>query len=501
MQALRRTHGFLGRATMARFQSTQPAAAATTYSKPSWLESLVFDLPDQNPLDEAFPGVPAPQGRTAYVGVGPEKVQQSKLANGVQIGSVDAGGPYASLRFHVKSGTRVETTPGTAFVLKNLAFKATQRRSEMKLYRDVELTGGAFGATSQREVLNYHSGALRDNIDSMVEGLAETIIQPRLAHWEITEMIPQLNQQIDAFNSDPQNVLLDQLHAAAFLYNAESGYSGLGHPLMPSPEQAANVTIEDIKEFMGHHFKAGNIAITGNNIDHSRLVDLSDMYFLSIPEGSSKKPASSKCSGGESVIRKDTGVADLAVCLEAPSLQSKDLHVAGVLQALLGEQSPRRFDRHTRVAELMRDSAKAKDIKSMQSFIFPYSDSGLIGLMAKAPADSTYSTVETMANLLKELASSTPTADEVNRAKKAYRLNYVNSLDSSGGPADVIGHHLLSWGSYQDPQPVLQAIDKITPEDVTRVASEILKTEPSMAAITSTSARVPRFDKFAGFFK
>eukprot|EP01138_Halocafeteria_seosinensis_P006801 gb/GECG01006954.1/.p1 GENE.gb/GECG01006954.1/~~gb/GECG01006954.1/.p1 ORF type:complete len:126 (+),score=5.89 gb/GECG01006954.1/:1-378(+) len=93
MQALRRTHGFLGRATMARFQSTQPAAAATTYSKPSWLESLVFDLPDQNPLDEAFPGVPAPQGRTAYVGVGPEKVQQSKLANGVQIGSVDAGGP------------------------------------------------------------------------------------------------------------------------------------------------------------------------------------------------------------------------------------------------------------------------------------------------------------------------------------------------------------------------------------------------------------------------
>lgn len=85
---------------------------------------MVFDLPDQNPLDEEFPkyvvheiwerfeehmgflcfrsntcSVPKAQGRTTHVGVGNEKAQCSKLANGVQIGSVDAGGPVSS-RLH-----------------------------------------------------------------------------------------------------------------------------------------------------------------------------------------------------------------------------------------------------------------------------------------------------------------------------------------------------------------------------------------------------------------
>ena len=371
----------------------------------------------------------------------------------------------------------------------------------MKLFRDVEKTGGCFGATSQRELLSYQTGALRDNVDSMMEGLAETIIQPRLASWEITEMIPQLNDQIEVFNSNPKNVLVDQLHAAAFLHNAEPRQTGgLGHPLMPTLNQAANVTVDDVKEFMGHHFRAGNIAITGSNIDHSRLVDLSDMYFLSIPEGSNKHTPT-RCSGGESIRREDSNVAHVAVALEAPSLQSKDLHTAGVVRALLGEQSPRRFDRHTRVAELMKGINKDDGINSMESFIFPYSDTGLIGLIGQGHADSTYSLVEKMANLLKNLAATKPTADELNRAKKAYRLNYINSLDSRYGPSNEIGFQLLSWGSYQEPNQVLQSIDKITAEDVNRVASEMLKSEPSLAAITSTRAPVPRFDRFAGLFK
>lgn len=50
------------------------------------MESMLFDAPRQNSLDETFPGVPAISGELAA----PTKVQVSKLPNGLTVVSQDS---------------------------------------------------------------------------------------------------------------------------------------------------------------------------------------------------------------------------------------------------------------------------------------------------------------------------------------------------------------------------------------------------------------------------
>ena len=69
--------------TGSRAQST---AAAANASGASTFEKLFFDAPEQNSLDETFPGVPAISGHVDA----PTKVQVSKLQNGLTVVSQDS---------------------------------------------------------------------------------------------------------------------------------------------------------------------------------------------------------------------------------------------------------------------------------------------------------------------------------------------------------------------------------------------------------------------------
>ena len=77
----------------ARAQSNASAPAVAAKTGPSFVDTFFFDAPDQNELDETFPGVPAVTGKLQA----PTKVQVSKLPNGMTVVSQDAHRGVSSL--------------------------------------------------------------------------------------------------------------------------------------------------------------------------------------------------------------------------------------------------------------------------------------------------------------------------------------------------------------------------------------------------------------------
>lgn len=73
-------------------------------------------------------------------------------------------------------------------------------------------------------------------------------------------------------------------------------------------------------------------------------------------------------------------------------------------------------------------------------------------------------------------------------------------LESRTMMVEDIGRQMLVYGQVHTPQQLAQRIDAVTPGDIQRVARNMLKTQPSVAAVGDISS-VPRYDVLAEYLK
>ena len=134
-------------------------------------------------FDEAPLGLPT--GGPGKVGPSaPVSVEQ--LANGVKVASSDNGGHVASIGIFVEAGSRFEnaSNAGAAHTLSHMAFKSTNQRSDLRLFRDMENAGVVSSAASGRDSIMYRVDCLRDSTDLAMDMAAESFTDGKF-RWEV----------------------------------------------------------------------------------------------------------------------------------------------------------------------------------------------------------------------------------------------------------------------------------------------------------------------------
>lgn len=84
-------------------------------------------------------------------------------------------------------------------LLEHMAFKSTENRSHLRLVRDMEEIGGTVGAASSRECIMYTGECLREDVDKVVEVMADSIFNPKLAAWDIDAQRDSKSLRCDVF--------------------------------------------------------------------------------------------------------------------------------------------------------------------------------------------------------------------------------------------------------------------------------------------------------------
>ncbi len=239
-------------------------------------------------------------------------------------------------------------------------------------------------------------------------------------------------------------------------------------------------------------------------------MDLADKYFLTVPEGSKPSTPKSAFVGGEALIRsRKTGIAHVAVALPGPALGSPQYHALGVLQTLLGGtgahggaagQVQLGYHRQSRIARSVHTEAHSY-IRSLTSFAFPYTDAGLVGFAGTCADHEAGRLVDAMLGFLKDVAGSSISAPELERAKRQYKLAYLLDVESRVGARDDIGLSLLLTGARASTAEVSKAIDAVTASDVSGIAKAALASgKPAISAIGSLS-NIPRYDVLSAMLK
>ncbi|XP_064843093.1 cytochrome b-c1 complex subunit 2, mitochondrial [Oncorhynchus masou masou] len=415
-------------------------------------------------------------GLKAGAALPPQSVQVSKLPNGLVIASLENYSPVSSVGVFVKAGTRYETVEnqGVSHVLRLAANLTTKGASAFRICRGVEAVGGSLSVTSSRETMVYSVECLRDHLDTVMEYLINVTMTPEFRPWEVDDLTSRVKVDRALAHQCSQIGVIEKLHEAAYK-------NALSNSLYCPDYMVGKVSGEQLQSFVQNNFTSARMALVGLGVNHSVLRQVGEQLFR-VRSGAGVAGAKAVYRGGELRVQNGAGLVHSLIASEGGVTGSAEANAFSVLQRVLGA-GPHVKRGSNVTSKLSQGIAKATTQPfDATAFNATYADSGLFGVYSIAQADSAGEVIKAAIAQVTGVAKGGVSEDDVTRAKKQLKAEYLMSMESSEGLLEEMGAQALSSGAYHSPETVTQSIDSVSHADVVNAARKFVDGKKSMAA-------------------
>jgi predicted Zn-dependent peptidase len=415
-----------------------------------------------------------------------QNCQTTSLKNGLKVISTSSstrGNSVVSV--FVNAGSRYETyaNNGVSHFVERFFFSGTNNRSYLRLVTDLQKTGANVSAQTGREEIVYRFEALSDAVPQVLELVADSVLQSRLHPWDLPPKVDAVKGDLEAYVSTPELLLNEALHQTAF-QNVT-----LGRSLFFPPHNFNNITTETVKQYMQDLFVPSRIKIVGTNIDHSSLVTMSEKLFGSISEkqGGNFDSSASEYLGGTQRLHETSGKkCHTALAFKGSAYtNSKDYHALNVLTNVLGygvaKYVPQTQPKNSRLYKALTQY----NLAAVRAFNTGYSDNGLFGVYLSGAAKDVSSVADYVVSVLKDVASGGVSDKELQAAKNQTLIQFGSSLECNSGLNEFFSKH-------NNVQEQSQAISSVSGQDLSRVASQLLKSQPTFVSYGNLDGLSPR---------
>mmetsp|Transcript_3333 Transcript_3333/g.5838 ORF Transcript_3333/g.5838 Transcript_3333/m.5838 type:complete len:515 (-) Transcript_3333:36-1580(-) len=439
------------------------------------------------------------------------EVKVSRLENGVQVVSSDDGSLFSALGLFWDAGSRYESfqNAGTSHVLEMLAYKGSTKRTKLAMLRATEALASTFGAVSSREVLTYSSEGFRYKAPAMFDLMCEAATTPSMMNYvrgpayeeplvaELKRLQPVVKRMEKERQSDPNNVVLENLHAAAFEGNT------LGYPQWATEQGFKKLTPAGISDFVRSYQYGNRVTVSGVNVDHSELVALAADKLGHLPSSSASSTSLStgpaRWTGGERRVSAD-GLATVAIGFPGSTWSGKDLIPICVLNSLLGgggsfsAGGPGKgmyTKLYTRVLN------RNEWVQNITSVNLVFSDAGLFGIQASASPDRLPNLVDLVANECKAIPQNLD-SESVSRAKNMTLSSLLMNLETRAVKCEDMGRQVLASGKYASVEELSEKIKAVTADDLARISETMLQSPPAVS-ISGDLYGAPSYSQIESF--
>ena len=277
--------------------------------------------------------------------------------------------------------------------------------------------------------------------------------------------------------SDPQGKLMEQMLATAIA----------AHPYRNMPggwaSDIENLRVKDAEKFFGQYYVPGNItmAVVGD-VDPARIKSLATEYFGRLPKKNLPDPILTIEPIQEGV--KHVDVASPAQPMEfiayhRPDQYDKDDPVFDVISSLLsGGRTSIMYK------DMVRDKKLALGAGAESQFPggkYP----GLFFFYLIPGADhSALENEKELDTIIADLKKTKVDDASLARVKVRTRAGLIRQLDDNAGLAQLLASFYVNYGDWKKLFTSLDEIDKVTADDVQRVAKEYFTSENRTVAVT-----------------
>ncbi|KAJ3636282.1 hypothetical protein Zmor_009061, partial [Zophobas morio] len=270
--------------------------------------------------------------------------------------------------------------------------------------------------------------------------------------------------------NNPEALVTDYLHSVAYQGTA------LSKSIYGSTANIESMQVVHLKSYIEQNYCGKNIVVCGvGDVDHAELVAISEEKFGHLKETS--LPAVNdvvRYTGSEVRVRDDDlPYSYAAVAFEGVAAIHPDFFVVQVANQMMSSWNQAVTGGKFLSSPLARIMAKERPALSYKNFLVSYSDTGLFGCYFVAERDRVDDALfEIQSEWLRICVNCGD--HEVQRAKLRLRNFLLDNLCCTNHVFNSLGRSLLAYGRRVSPMELIEQIERVTPERVKSVMTDIL---------------------------
>ena len=402
------------------------------------------------------------------------KYNTHTLPNGLRIIHLPSASRVVYCGYQIAAGTRDESPgeEGMAHFCEHMTFKGTEKRNALQIINALEGLGGELNAFTNKEDTTFYAAISKEHFTQAVNVLTDIVFHSQYPQQEIDKEVEVICDEIESYNDSPAELIYDEFENILF-----EGHP-LGHNILGKAEQLRTYTTKDALRFVRRYYRPDNaIFFAYGDIDFKRLVKSLEFriesleFATAIPE--TKEHNNSKLSILNSqLITKDLGTHQSHVML---GTRAYDIHhplriPLYLLNNILGGPGM-----NARLNLSLRERNGL--VYTVESTMVSYSDTGIWSVYFGCDPHDVKKCLHLVRHELDKVMQKPLSATQLHNAKRQLKGQIAIACDNREQFALDFGKSFLHYGWEKDITHLYDSIDKVTAEDIQKVANELFATE------------------------
>ena len=397
----------------------------------------------------------------------PAGVKRVELENGlVVILKEERSAPVATVQAWARAGSVDEGRwmgAGMSHVLEHMLFKGTATRSASRIDQEVQEAGGQMNACTSFNYTLYYIDIPAAGVSVAVDILCDIVCNATLPADELEKERQVILREMDMGQDDPER------RSSRRLFESAYQVSPYRHPVIGYKDIFEKFSREDLLDYYRLMYAPNNLFfVVVGDIDSEAVLAQIEKAFSGVRHGALPPvslPAEPPQTGPRVV--EESGVVELCrthLAWHIPHALHPDIPVLGVVSGILGSGRSSRLYRKIREEKGL--------VQSVDSWVYAPGEQGLFGVSAEIEKEKYAEAIQSILAEVEKLTTQPVPADELEKVKKQCVVALLSALKTTAGQATEMGGSWLRAGDLNFSSRSLERIQKVTPEELLRVAQE-----------------------------
>ncbi|HTK88101.1 MAG TPA: pitrilysin family protein [Nitrospiraceae bacterium] len=367
---------------------------------------------------------------------------------------------------------------GFSHFIEHMFFKGTRTRSAMQISREIDALGGEMNAFTGRETTTFYVKVLDQHLSQALALLSDLFHHAKFASKEIEKEKQVVLEEVRMVEDDPEDLAQD--------WHMEQALNGhpLGRPILGQAAVIRGLRRERLLHFVEAHYHPGETVISvAGNFHMKELVPLLSRYF-----GNFTKPQRPKLNrwppeihAGLYTRRKPLQQAHLCLGLKGLRLDHKDRYALHALNAAVGGSVSSRLFQEVR--------EKRGLAYSIYSYASSYSDTGALTIYAATRPREAARVIDLVRREMKRFHQQGIDRQELQRVKEQIKGGLMLSVESTQSRMSKLAKDELYHGRHLSLEEMTTEIDRISGNQILRLAHELFNSESLSVAVLGPISR------------
>ena len=413
-----------------------------------------------------------------------------KLPNGLRILTAPmASAQSVTCAIMLAAGSRYETpeTNGIAHFAEHMFFKGTDKRPTARdISKEIDAIGGEFNAFTGKEYTGFYVKCAAESRDIALDVLVDMLRNSKFAEAEIEREKGVIIEEMNMYFDTPRDFIGGVYEG--LLYDDQP----LGWDIIGRKETIRDATRATFRNYVDSWYKPSRMVVGVGGAIGDDLHEKVEELLGDLSAAETGEPERVRLDGIDArprvkVHTKQSDQAHVILGVHSYPLEHPDRYPLQVLATVLGGgMSARLF-------------TEVRERRGLAYYVFgvnhSYTDAGSLFAQAGVDINRIDDAVSTIARELRKVATESVPRDELEKARSFAKGRFVLQLETSQGLIMFGLRREVLESETPDPQEVLAELDKVTAEDVQRVAQDVIDGRGLNLAVIGPFDDAERFEQ------